>query len=66
MVLIQEPSLAKEGFALLAHEAASRKWVLFKLRPKLHMQAHLVNLWLHLEVDLINMVWGCALLYVST
>ena len=34
----------KEGYDLLAQKAMERKWVLFKYRPKLHMQAHLVSL----------------------
>ncbi|CAE7453794.1 unnamed protein product [Symbiodinium microadriaticum] len=33
-----------EGYDLLAKTAMERKWVLYKYRPKLHMQAHLVSL----------------------
>lgn len=35
---------SKEGYDLLARKAMERKWVLYKYRPKLHMQAHLMSL----------------------
>ena len=38
------PATLEEGYDILAHKAMERKWALFKLRPKLHMQAHLVSL----------------------
>ena len=34
------PYVAKEGYQQLAVRAANLKWVLFRLRPKAHMNLH--------------------------
>ena len=36
--------MLQEGYGMLAQLAVERKWVLYKLRPKLHMQGHLMSL----------------------